>query len=234
MKGKIVILAFMLCAISAYSQPTSNGPARSGPSARQILFDFQNAQAQALGMITGNSDVSVHFSNGSRNRMALGATLLHNNWENSGTVYTGDKEFFFDSMDFDLSTGALLIKMEGDVFSFSTGKIKKVVMNDVTYKVLYNANSGNYEFFETIIDEDGLQVLKGFKLVFKKGSDHVMFSTGQKNTLRRQEVYYAKTNSGLKRIKVSKKKLLKLIDKNDHVAIRNIAGLQQNRRVISN
>lgn len=229
MKAKVAIVICLLFVLRAHSQIRS-GNNTSGTTTNMALFNFMNAEAQSEGMITGVSDISKHFGTGTRNRMELGATLLFNNWENSGKIVTATKEFLFQQIDVDLYSGTVLIKMNEKIFSFSTEKIKRILINDETYRILYDPTTKGHGFFQLVHQEDDFEIFKGFKLIFRKGTEHAMFSTGQKNTLRRQEIFYVKTASGLRKIKMSKKRLMKTIDEGDLSKLKEMLSIHKNRK----
>lgn len=226
-----VNLSMVLCIflVSQVCCQVKSGSNTTGTTTNMALFNFMNAEAQSEGMITGVSDISKHFGTGKRNRMELGATLLFNNWDNSGKIYTPTKEFSFQHIDVDLYSGTVLIKMESKFFSFSTEKIKKIVINDQTFKILYNPTTKNYGFFQLVHQEKGMDIFKGFKLIFRKGSEHAMYSTRQKNSLRRQEIFYANTHKGLQKIKISKTRLMKMIQRKDLSELRKLMVIKKSR-----
>lgn len=186
----------------------------------------------AIGKIEGFYDFTTMGSARSAANTS-GSVLLYADWEQSGTIYSENRRFVVDRMNYDIEQGEFVIKdKDNEMFSFDTKKIDKVVINDEVFKTILNNNSGNYELFQVMHDDDGIEILKGFELVFIESSPNPMLNR-KANKIKKKEIYYTRNDNQISKIRLSKNKLLKLLEEDNHDLIRKEILMKKNRRIVT-
>jgi len=188
--------------------------------------------AHAIGKIEGFSDFTLSNSGRNNSTNITGTTLLFYNWTHSGVIYSNDNKYLLDGINFDIKNGEFVIQdQEEEQYTFTTSKIDKVVIDDTVYKTVFNSNSGNYELFQVMHDDDGIEILKGFELVVIEASPNPMVNR-KLNKVKKREIFYSRYEDQLSKIKMSKRKLLMLLKDDDHLLLKTQLVNSKNRRTV--
>lgn len=187
----------------------------------------------AIGKIEGFYDFTTLNSAKNLTANTKGTTMLFDNWDSSGAIYSENNKYILERLNFDIQKGEFVIKdKDGELFAFNTSKIDQVVINDATYKTVLNNDSGNYELFQVMHDDDGIEILKGFKLVFIEASPNPMLNR-KTNKIKKKEVFYSRNVDKLSKIKISKNKLMNLLNEDNHELLRKQIQNKKNRRIVT-
>ena len=239
MKRIVTVLMSLVFGITGYSQCggaegstcISGDPTNSaGLRTHEMALTIAGAE-HAIGKIEGFYDFSM--SSPAKVANTTGTTMLFDHWDNSGAIYSDNNKFLLERINFDIEKGEFVIKdKDGELFAFNTSKIDKIVIKNNVYRTVLNTDSGNYELFQVMHDDDGIEILKGFELVFVEGSPNPMLNR-KSNKIKKREIFYSRSSDQLHKIKIGKKKLLKLLKADDHDVLKKEIQNKKNRRIVS-
>ncbi len=242
MKKIVMLLMCLTFGVSSYSQCGGGAPGSTcisgdptnsaGLKTDEMSQVIAGAQ-HAIGKIEGFYDFVTSNSAKTVSANTTGTTLLFDNWNNSGAIYSDNSKFLLDGVNFDIKKGEFVIKdKDGELYSFTTSKIDKVVINNNVYKTVLNNMSGNYELFQVMHDDDGIEILKGFELVFIEASPNPMVNR-KSNKIKKKEVFYSRSADQLSKIRIGKNKLMNLLDEDNHEMLKKEIQSRINRRIVT-
>lgn len=147
-----------------------------------------------------------------------GTTYLFKNWNNSSSIWQGDKIFNLDSLNYNLQTESFEFKLNKDsVFIIGPDKnINKVVINNHVFKTYQENDSNQNAFYEVIWENNDMSLLVEYNLIIKDGSiDPLTKNYITPKQYDSEEAYFIfnpNEEEKIHAIKLKKSDVLKLID----------------------
>jgi hypothetical protein len=155
---------------------------------------------------------SFGYSVRSANRVPQtdGTFYLFDEWENECVIYTEDNQkITIKNINLNIERHTFESKINGDsIFAFNFNNIDKFVINNREYKNFYWDEDN--KVYEIIYDNDGLQLLKGFRVLFVPGTVNSMISRPRDKYIRKG-FYYLRKDSKINTFKLKKSQILKLV-----------------------
>ena len=176
----------------------------------------QNSQVESGGalnnlndkLISGNSfGSSMMFYN--PKRQIDGKFHLFENWNNTAVIYTlSDDQFLVKRINLNLQRNSFEAKMNDSdsIFAFTFNNIKKIVINNKTYKNYYY-NDDN-RVYQMLFDTDEYKLMKGFEVKLIAGSANPMVNRPNDKYVRGED-YFLMINGAISPIKLKKKSIFK-------------------------
>jgi|TARA_B110000211_G_scaffold123721_1_gene142694 hypothetical protein len=176
----------------------------------------QNSQVESGGalnnlndkLISGNSfGTSMMFYN--PKRQIDGKFHLFENWNNTAVIYTlSDDQFLVKRINLNLQRNSFEAKMNDSdsIFAFTFNNIKKIVINNKTYKNYYY-NDDN-RVYQMLFDTDEYKLMKGFEVKLIAGSANPMVNRPNDKYVRGED-YFLMINGAISPIKLKKKSIFK-------------------------
>ena len=194
------------------------------------VYSQANMGASGSKVDLGNSQNLRNFGFSFRNshdlRTTNGTYYLFDEWENSGIVHTIDNgKFSIKNINLNLERHSFESKIDGDsLFTFNFNNIDRFIINGRTFKNFY-WNDDN-QVYEIVYENDGLQILKGFRVLYVPASVDPMVAR-TKDKFVRTEVFFLRQNEKLSPFKLKKSRILKLFnDDEDRLKVSAYADQQ--------
>lgn len=142
-----------------------------------------------------------------------GSTYLFPNWDGKYEVYVSEnKGYSISNLNYNVKTNSLESKVSKDsVFQFDIKNINFIKHESIKYK-LYKIRTSS-ELFQEIYVSNTVSFVKGFNVIFKKGSINPMTQVVlQKDEYSVKEKFYLKLNNeNFVELKLNKKTVLNLL-----------------------
>jgi len=175
---------------------------------------FVGNNAQALSS-AGNSNVQQHgtasyFVNPKRE--VKGSIHLLEKWDNRAVMITLDgSKYRVDNININLKNQSFESKFKKDsLFTYGFNTLDRFIINNKVYKnYFYDEDNRIYEI---IHESDEYSILKGYNLELVEGSANPMLNRKTDKYIKKL-YYYVKTDNKISLFKMKKKKVLKLISK---------------------
>ncbi|MBT8272506.1 MAG: hypothetical protein KJO77_01780 [Bacteroidia bacterium] len=150
-------------------------------------------------------------------RRVEGTTYLYDNWNNMAIVHTSDNQrFAVRNVNLNLKLHTFEAKVGMDsIFTFNFNNIKKFVINDDVYKNYYWDDDN--KVYQVIYETNDFQLLKGFKVILQEGSANPMLNRMTDKYIRKAS-YYLRKEDAIKPFRLTKKRILKLVNGDSETA----------------
>jgi hypothetical protein len=173
---------------------------------------FQDSQSNADALVsvaTGNMVGGMPYKNPPRK--VDGSVYLFDNWDNFTIIHAKNgKKFAVRNSNINIQRNTLESQINKDsTYIFSTVNIEKFIVNDVPYKVVYSDEGKR--IYEVIYESDDFSLLKGFKVRLIAGSPNPMVNRPT-DKFARTSSFYLKEKNTIRPYKISKSKILKLLE----------------------
>tara|TARA_Y100000746_G_scaffold179381_1_gene157204 strand:+ start:81 stop:758 length:678 start_codon:yes stop_codon:yes gene_type:complete len=173
------------------------------------------------GISMGGNDVnygSTFFYN-TRN-VVIGSVYLFDEWTNSAEIHTlSNERFLVRNINLNINRNAFEAKLNDSdsIFSFNFNNIKKILINDKTYKnYFYNDDNRVYEI---IYETEKLSVMKGFSIkLVSKGANPMLNRANDKYA--KFSSYFVKRDNSIKPFRLRKKSIHNLLDNDKNIISR--------------
>ncbi len=142
-----------------------------------------------------------------------GSVYLFSGWKNYAGIFTNDNQkFSLNNINLNIERNTFESKTSEDsIFTFSFNNIDKFVVNNKIFKNFYYNNDNR--IFEMIYESDEFSILKGYRVILIEGSANPMVN--RKNSkLVQKSSYYIMKGKSISPFKLSKKKVLGLVEDN--------------------
>jgi len=158
---------------------------------------------------TVSPGASMFFVNPARE--IEGSVYLFEKWENRGVLVTIDRQRFgMKNINIDLKNQSFQSRFSKDsVFNYNFNNIDRFIINNKVYKNFYY-NEDN-RIYEIIHETPEYAILKGHKVNLVEGSANPMLNRKTDKYIQKYS-YYVKTDSSIKKFKLSRKHVLNLLD----------------------
>lgn len=142
-----------------------------------------------------------------------GSVHLFDGWNNRGIFITSeDKKYSLRNINYNVQRNVFESKIGTDsVFTFNTGNIDKIVINNRPFKSIYNPAVRAENIYEVIFENDKFAILKKYEVELVEGSDNPMVVRPSKYLL--NDSYWVKKRNSVKSFKMKKKNITKLAGK---------------------
>ena len=164
-------------------------------------------------LATGNGSAygsSMMFYN--PKRQIDGTFHLFENWNNTATIHTlSDDKFLVKRINLNLDRNSFEAKINqsDSIFSFTFNNIKKIVINNKTYKNFYY-NDDN-RVYEMLFDSEKYKLMKGFKVKLIAGSANPLVNRPNDKYVRSED-FFIMINGAINPLKLKRKSLYKILD----------------------
>jgi hypothetical protein len=140
-----------------------------------------------------------------------GSEYLFDEWENRAAIYTKDKYIYsLKNINLNINRNSFVSKVGKDsIFTFDMNNIDKVIINKKTFKSVVSEN-GN-RIYQVIYEGTDFSVLRGFTIQTVKSSPNPMVNR-RTDRLVKKQVLFLKKNNAVKRFKLTKRKILGLVN----------------------
>ncbi len=191
-----------------------------------IFFVCSNVSSQqkvanddALGTIFQLQNITSDAENsGANNSNYKGTFLLFDDWKNSGSVEITGKKYALNSVNFNVQNNEFMYKTgENGIFTIASNHIDFIRIKNKSYK--YHLYKDEHKFFEILFEsKKKLSLFKGYHIRILPKSDLGMLSRPL-DEIKKEEKFYVQNGEELVVLKLKKKDILKLIDKDKQNAI---------------
>ena len=173
------------------------------------------------GISTGGNDMnygSTFFYN-TRN-VVIGSVYLFDEWNNSAEIHTlSNERFLVRNINLNINRNAFEAKLNDSdsIFSFNFNNIKKILINDKTYKnYFYNDDNRVYEI---IYETEKISIMKGFSIkLVSKGANPMLNRANDKYA--KFSSYFVKRDNSIKPFRLRKKSIHNLLDNDKNIISR--------------
>ena len=173
------------------------------------------------GISTGGNDMnygSTFFYN-TRN-VVIGSVYLFDEWNNSAEIHTlSNERFLVRNINLNINRNAFEAKLNDSdsIFSFNFNNIKKILINDKTYKnYFYNDDNRVYEI---IYETEKFSIMKGFSIkLVSKGANPMLNRANDKYA--KFSSYFVKRDNSIKPFRLRKKSIHNLLDNDKNIISR--------------
>ncbi len=173
------------------------------------------------GISTGGNDMnygSTFFYN-TRN-VVIGSVYLFDEWTNSAEIHTlSNERFLVRNINLNINRNAFEAKLNDSdsIFSFNFNNIKKILINDKTYKnYFYNDDNRVYEI---IYESEKFSIMKGFSIkLVSKGANPMLNRANDKYA--KFSSYFVKRDNSIKPFRLRKKSIYNLLDNDKNIISR--------------
>ena len=139
-----------------------------------------------------------------------GSVMLFNEWENRGVIEVDDKRYIFSNMNFHLLQSTFMSKIDNDsVVSFDLSTFNRIVINDLTFKSIYNPAKSANENFQVIYEGSDMSILKNYEIVVREASPNPMVNRKNRK-IQKKGHYFLKDGNSIKPFKFKKKSIVAL------------------------
>jgi len=198
MKNINLFIALMLLSSVALAQ-TSTVDAGGTQAMQQLVNKEQGS----------NFGNSMMFYN--PKRQIDGKFHLFEDWNNTGVIHTlSDDKFLVKRINLNIKRNSFEAKMnESDsIFSFTFNNIKKIVVNNKTYKNYYYDDDNRV--YEMLYESDNYKLMKGFEVTLITGSVNPLVNRPNDKYVRGED-YFIMINGTISQVKLKKKSIFKTL-----------------------
>ena len=201
MRNLFLFFAFLFSISISFAQTSS---VESGGS--QAMENYAQLAA-GNGASYGNS---MMFYN--PKRYIDGTIHLFESWNNTAVIHTiSDDKFLVKRVNLNLKRNSFEAKMNDSdsIFSFTFNNIKKIVINNKTYKNFYYDDDNRV--YEMLYDTDQYKFMKGFNVKLISGSANPMVNRPNDRYVRGEE-FFIMINGSISDVKLKKKSIYRLLN----------------------
>jgi len=141
-----------------------------------------------------------------------GTIHLFESWNNTAVIHTiSDDKFLVKRVNLNLKRNSFEAKMNDSdsIFSFTFNNIKKIVINNKTYKNFYYDDDNRV--YEMLYDTDQYKFMKGFNVKLISGSANPMVNRPNDRYVRGEE-FFIMINGSISDVKLKKKSIYRLLN----------------------
>ena len=141
-----------------------------------------------------------------------GTVHLFESWNNTAVIHTiSDDKFLVKRVNLNLKRNSFEAKMNDSdsIFSFTFNNIKKIVINNKTYKNFYYDDDNRV--YEMLYDTDQYKFMKGFNVKLISGSANPMVNRPNDRYVRGEE-FFIMINGSISDVKLKKKSIYRLLN----------------------
>ena len=159
-------------------------------------------------------DKSRVFNNKFDDTRRKGSYFLFKKWDNDGEVLIQGKKFTLTNVNYDIEDDKFMSKVNGDsILVFDSNYVEAVRINGKVFKYLYDFSMGKKRNFEVVYEvNNDFAILKGYSLKVILSDPNPMLNRPL-DEIKQRNHYFVLKNEGLSELRLQKKEILKLIDK---------------------
>ena len=212
MKTQFYIIVFLLSVFASFAQNSVGGKRGVGNYVGGVDFnDFSTKSGYNVTQILGKFDDSSNevVTNGKKTE---GSSLLFEGWDNNGTIVLGDKNYHIKNLNYDIKKDQFLTRINQDsIFVFDFNNIDKIILNDRTFKQIYDTKLNATKIYEVIFEDENLSLLKNYSVNIIAGSPDPMLNRPN-DKIKQNSSYFLYKNKLMEPFKWNKKSILGLVD----------------------
>lgn len=188
----------------------------SAQNNQSTVNNFGETFRTAVGPAAGKYGASTLFFN--PKRKIEGSVYLFDNWNNYAVIHTSDNQkFVLRNINLNLKRNTFESKVGQDsLFTFSFNNIDKFVVNSIVFKNYYWDDDNRV--YQVIFEDDNFSILKAFSLKIVEGSANPMINRKTDRYIKKER-YYVKKDDKILKFKLTKKRVLKLVEGNENKAL---------------
>ena len=166
--------------------------------------------AEDLTKINGVASIT-DFSNWSASgEITDGSVYLLDDWAAKGYVVTGDKQFVFPKMNYDVQRGAMVSKFSKDsIFNIGRSGYDMIMLEGLVFKPLYNPARGGNVMYQVIYEGPDYSIVKEFSLEIREADPNPMVNR-KRRKITKKEHYFLMKGSKFEKFRPSKKSISEL------------------------
>jgi hypothetical protein len=188
-----------------------------------ISFCIQNGYSQNHNFVSNNakslsaaasSNIQAHGSSAYFYNPRIpvdGSEYLFDEWKNKAVVYTKDKHVFsLKNINLNIKRNSFVSKVGKDsVFTFDMNNIDKIIINRKIYKSVFSEDGKR--IYQVVYENANFSILRGFTIQMVQSSPNPMVNR-RADRLVRKRVLFLKKDDAVKRFKLTKRKILGLVN----------------------
>jgi len=211
---KNVLLIAILASVGLYAQGGGDSAVFGSPTnsvglveAEYNTIEFNNLDISKIDGFASIRDFDdMRFSKAPVD----GTVLLFDKWENQGVIEVEDKRYVFSNMNYHVKRATFMSKIDNDsVVSFDLSTFNRIVINDMSFKSIYNPAKRANETFQVIYEGEDFSILKTYSVEVREANPNPMINRG-KTKIMKKSAYFMQKDNTIKPLKLKKKSLLGL------------------------
>ena len=181
---------------------------------------FVRNMDQALNTFNTNNVGGTAFRFRNPKREIKGSIYLFDNWDSRAVlVTTKGQKYRVGSVNINLKNQTFESRFHKDsLFTFSFSELDRFVINNKPYKNFYYDEDNR--IYELIYESDDFSILKGHRLEMVEGSANPMLNRKDDKYVKKDN-YYLLADKAIKPFKLKKKRILKLVAK-DQIIVEEV------------
>ena len=211
MKAQFYIFVFLLSTLASFSQNSVGSKRGVGEYVGGMDFnDFSTKSGYNVTQILGRFDESTESV--SVSKKTVGSAFLFENWDNIGTIVLGDKNYNIKNLNYDIKKDQFLTRINQDsIFVFDFNNIDKIILNDKTFKQIYDTKLNQTNIYEVVFEDENLSLLKDYSVYVIEASPDPMLNRPN-DKIKTNSSYFVYRNNLMEPFKWNKKSILSLVD----------------------
>jgi hypothetical protein len=140
-----------------------------------------------------------------------GSEYLFDEWENRADVFTKDNyTYSLKNINLNIKRNSFVSKLGKDsIFTFNMNNIDRIIIDRKIYKSVFSEDGKR--IYQVIFEDTDFSILKGFSIRTVPSSPNPMVNR-KIDRLVRKEVLFLKKDNAIKRFKLTKRRVLDLIN----------------------
>lgn len=210
MRTQYFILVFLACVFASFAQNSVSGKNVGEYVGGMDFNDFTIKSGYNVTEILGKFDESNN--NVTVSKKTEGSTLLFEGWESKGTIVLGDKNYSIKNLNYDIKKDQFLTRINQDsIFVFDFNNIDKIILNDKTFKQIYDNKLNETNIYEVIFEDENFSLLKDYYVYVIEASPDPMLNRPN-DKIKTNSSYFVFKNNLMEPFKWNKRSILDLVD----------------------
>lgn len=211
MRTQFYIFVFLISIFTSFAQNSVGGKRGVGEYVGGMDFnDFSTKSGynvtQILGKFVDNDN------NVAPSKKTEGSSLLFEDWDTKGTIVLGDKEYHIINLNYDIKKEQFLTRINQDsIFVFDFNNIDKIILNDRTFKQIYDTKNNQTNIYEVIFEDENFSLLKDYSVYTIEASPDPMLNRPN-DKIKTISSYLVYKDKLMEPFKWNKRSILGLVD----------------------
>ena len=149
-----------------------------------------------------------------KNIKVEGSFYLFDEWQNKATLFAKDKKYIVYNINYDIHDSSFITKISEDsIFVFNSNLVDKVLVGEKIFKKINSIDQKTDKFYEVLSSSDSLSLLKTYYTKIIKASPNPMLNRPISKIVQKEN-YHAYYKGKLLTLKLKKKSIITLLNKN--------------------
>ena len=210
-----------LVSFTVFSQSWTEAIENSGgiPPLKNIS-GFSDDQLQTLRGNTGEWSKIIgvlgQFDDITLGQKGIEGSVMFFKKEKQGKLYANGKTYVIDNINYNIKTNQFQSRMENDsIFIFRMEGLKRVVINNVDFSVMYNPVENKEKIYEVVEPGVKISLVKDHIIKYKEASPNPMVNRRNSKFVKKWKYYTVDNQNRILPFKAKKKFLLGMIQNAD-------------------